>query len=425
MTRYVRPLFVLLLTSLFVLGCGLDNEDPTISENDGSVDEKSNNNETDNHSNKSKSILSVVHSFEEKEDIDVENISINYDGSIIFFNEVDDSGEDEEITPYFIHNGDLIEASSVGNYSDCRFYSMDEKNTSYVSGICDDENDDRVAVVYDVENNTITHSTDRDKILTVLADGRVLFTVQYSGDGTIYELTENGEEPFLVMGDMTDVLGISSDEKGEIFFIYGANNDYWNAYIYDTENDSEPVLFDEIPDDAEAKTVEGEISPDEKYIMYRHRGVSGGEHYNYVDSYILDRDTEEEIHLGHGFDLNFVRPNGYVFDEVREYGRVIYNTDSARWLAPEEKDFSFIDSIYANEYIDAEEKSAISTSNFQGISGDGEAILILDKFRGTDDEKDYFKLHTMKTEDYVHSLEDQDVEIDFEPSPFNEKKHNK
>lgn len=39
--------------------------------------------------------------------------------------------------------------------------------------------------------------------------------------------------------------------------------------------------------------------------------------YNYVDSYIFDRETEEEIHLDHGFDMNFDRPNGYKVDNVR------------------------------------------------------------------------------------------------------------
>src|SRR5699024_10091475 len=147
-----------------------------------------------------------------------------------------------------------------------------------------------------------------------LADGRVLAIDEYNNGGEIYELTEDGEEPFIVMDDMTDVLGISADQEGDVFFIYGANNDYWNAYIYDSESDSDPTLFEEVPDDDEAKAVVGNISPDGKYIMYQLRGVSGGAHYNYVDSYIFNTETEEEIHLGHGFDNNFVRTNGYVFD---------------------------------------------------------------------------------------------------------------
>lgn len=121
--------------------------------------------------------------------------------------------------------------------------------------------------MYDVVNDTITHTTDRDKMLTVLADGRVLFFEQYENNGEIYELTENGEELFVVLEDMTDVLGISADQQGEEFFIYGANNDYWNAYIYDAVNE-EAVLFDEVLDDDEATAVEGKISPDGKYIMY-------------------------------------------------------------------------------------------------------------------------------------------------------------
>lgn len=429
MKNYLKALITFLLVALILFGCGSEDADSNPSENNDEAATSKNNqeeeaeSESNDLSNEKENVLSEIHSFEEEEDIDLENISINYDGSVVFFNEVDDSGEDEIITPYFIYNGDLIDASSIDNHSNCRFYSTDEENTYYFSGVCYDENDDRVAVVYDVETNTITHSTDRGNLLTALADGRVLFTKEYSGDGTIYELTDNGEEVFLEFDNMTDILGISADTNSEVFFIYGAdtNNKVWNAFVYDTANDTDPVLFDEIPDDEEAKTVEGKISPNGKYIMFRHRGVSGGEHYNYVDNFIFNRETEEEIELGQGFDLNFVRPNGYVFDDVRKYGPVIYNTESATWLAPEEKDFSFMDSLYANEYINEEERNRISLSRFQGLSGDGEKILLLDSFRGSDGGEDYFKFHIIQTEDYIHSLEEQDVEIDFEPSPFDEK----
>src|SRR5699024_548050 len=187
-------------------------------------------------------VLTDIHSFEHEDDIDIENISINYDGSVVFFNEVDETGDDEVITPYFVYDGDVRDVSSIDNFSDCRFYSIDETNTHYFTGVCYDEDDDRVPVVYDVKNDVITHSADRDKILTVLADGRVLAIDEYNNGGEIYELTEDGEEPFIVMDDMTDVLGISADQEGDVFFIYGANNDYWNAYIYDSESDSDPTL---------------------------------------------------------------------------------------------------------------------------------------------------------------------------------------
>lgn len=382
------------------------------------------NNETgqaeENGENKeNNAVLTELHSFEHVDEIDVENISINYDGSVVFFREVDELGEDEEVTPYFIYNNELIDASSIDAYSNCSFHSIDEKDTFYFNGTCYDEDDDRVAVVYDVTNNTITHSTDTDRILTVLADGRVLFFDRYENNGIIYELTENGEETFLEMEGMTDVLGISVDQNNEVFFIYGANDEYWNSYIYDTQNDTEPVLFREVLDDDDATTVEGEISPNGQFIMYRYRGVTGGKHYNYVDSYIFDRESEEEIHLGHGFDRDFVRTNGYLFDDVREYGQVIFNIDSSKWLGPDEKEFSFRDSIYVNEYVDKEERDAISVSRFKAISGDGETILLLDSFRGMDTE-DYSKIQTINIEDYIRSLEEQDVEIDFEPSPFNE-----
>ena len=420
MARYVKLAFILFVASILLLGCGSDDESSTGEQNgDDTTDvENTDNAAEDEQVNENESILTELHSFQDEDDIHVEDISINYDGSVVFFNEVEEVGDDEEFTPYFIHNGEVKDVSSIDTYSNCRFYSINEENTYYFTGTCYDENDDRVSVVYDIENDTISHTTDRDKMLTVLADGRVLFFEQYENGGEIYELTENGEELFLDLEDMTDVLGISADQQGETFFIYGANNDYWNSYIYDAGNDSEPVLFEEVPDDDEAKTVEGNISPDGKYIMYRYRGVSGGEHYNYTDGYIFDRDTEEEIHLGHGFDMNFVRPNGYIIDEVREYGQVIFNVDSSKWLAPEEKDFSFTESLYATEYVD-EEEGNISTSAFIAISGDGETTLMLDTFNGADSET-YFKIQTIKTEDYIRSLEDQDVEIDFEPSPFNE-----
>ncbi|MFA1821690.1 hypothetical protein ACDX78_16160 [Virgibacillus oceani] len=424
-----KRIFLLALTIIFavfiITACSnQDNENGE--QNSEEASSQSDENNEGNQANEKEqndengTVLTELHSYEDDDDADVENISINYDGSVVFFREMDESGEDEEVTPYFIYDNELIDASSIDTYSNCSFYSIDEKNTFYFTGTCYDADDERVSVVYDVTNDTITHSADSNKILTALADGRVLSIDEYDNDGVIYELTEDGEEAFLEMDDMTTVLGISADQENEKFFIDGANDDFWNSYIYETENDSDPVLFKEVPDDDNATTVEGEISPDGQYIMYRYRGVSGGEHYNYVDSYIFDRESEEEIHLGHGFDINFVRPNGYVFDEVREYGQVVFNIDSSKWLGPDEKDFSFIESLYANEYIEEEEGNTISGSKFMGISGDGETVLVLDRFKDID-KGDNYKIQTIKTEDYIHSLEDQDVEIDFEPSPFNEK----
>lgn len=108
--------------------------------------------------------------------------------------------------------------------------------------------------------------------------------------------------------------------------------------------------------------------------------ISGGKHYNFADSYI--------------FDMSLLK-----------------------WLGPDEKDFSFIDSMY----VDEEERDALIPSHFMAISGDGETIVTIDKFRGSEVEADFLKIQTIKTEDYICSLEDQNVEISFELSPLDEK----
>ncbi|MFD2046651.1 hypothetical protein ACFSTA_20540 [Ornithinibacillus salinisoli] len=425
MQKYFKLIMVILFSGLLLIGCSSDDDttEPVQGNSDSGTNEgesDSNTEENDSNSEVGEPIVTEIHSLQEEEDISRDNISINYDGSVVFFNLEDDTGEDEERTPYFYYNGDMIDASSIDSFTDCIF-SMKESDTIYFTGSCKDENETRVSVVYDITENTITHSTDSDRNLKVLNDGRVLFTVEYSEDGTIYELTEDGEEPFIEIEDMPTILGFNFDHNGEVFFIYGANDENWNSYVYDTTSDSEPVPFQSVPDDDEATTVEGRISPDGKYIMYRYRGVTGGKHYNYVDSYIYDRDTEEEIQLGHGFEMNFVRPNGYVIDEIREYGQVIFNVDTNTWLGPDTADITYFDSTYKDEYLDDTDSDDFQRSSFVALSGDGETVLTLDRFRALgEDDEDFSKLQTISTENYIQFLEEYDIEIDFEPSPFNE-----
>ncbi|MUK87784.1 hypothetical protein GMD78_05130 [Ornithinibacillus sp. L9] len=425
MNKYYKLAMIILFSGLLLIGCGSDDDAAEPNQGDSypvnNKDESDSNAENDSESDVSGSKVTEIHTLEEEDDITRENISINYDGSVVYFDLVDDSGEDETNTPYFYYNGDMFDASSVDSFSDCK-YNVNAADTIYFTGTCKDEKDTRVSVVYDITENTITHSTDRDRNVHVLNDGRVLYTTEFSEDGTIYELTEDGEEPFIEIEDMPTILNFSVDQNNEVFFIYGANDEYWNSYVFDTTSDSEPVPFQSVPDDDEATTVEGRISPDGKYIMYRYRGVTGGKHYNYVDSYIYNRDSEEEIHLGHGFDMNFVRSNGFVFDEVREYGQVIYNMETDTWLAPDTADITYFDSTYKDEYLDEADQEDFQRSSFVAISGDGETVLTLDRFRPlSEDRVEYSKLHTISTEDYIKFLEEYDIEIDFEPSPFDEK----
>ncbi|MDX8045318.1 hypothetical protein SH601_04885 [Gracilibacillus sp. S3-1-1] len=414
MKKYYALVSILVFTGLLMIGCSSNDATEDTQEN---IEE--NNRETSSQSIENKPDFTEIHELEQDRDISRELMSINYDGSIVFFNLEDTSGDDKIKTPYFYYDEELIDASSVGDFTECRF-RLYESDTTNATGKCKDPDGTRVAVVYDVANNTITHATDNDRILYPLNDGRVLFTIEYGHDGTIYELTENGTEPFIEIDDIPSILDISYDQDAEVFFIDGANDDYWNAYVYDTTSEEGPVLFREVADDDEATTVEGNISPDGKYIFYRYRGITSGKHYNYNEHYIYNRETEEEIGLGQGFSLNFVRPNGWVIDDVRKYGQVIYNVHTDKWLAPEEADINFTDSTYANQYISEEDKEHFRGTTVAAISGDGETVLLLDSFYPLGEDK-YTKLKTMATDDYINFLEENDVEIDFEPSPFDEK----
>lgn len=88
-------LTILLLAGLFLYGCSSDDEEISPSENnsDSATSEETNEEETETDTEEpaNENVLSEVHTYEEEEDIDLEDISINYDGSVVFFNEVDES----------------------------------------------------------------------------------------------------------------------------------------------------------------------------------------------------------------------------------------------------------------------------------------------------------------------------------------------
>ncbi|WP_026673530.1 hypothetical protein [Alkalihalobacterium bogoriense] len=419
MRKYAKFNFVMIAAILLLWGCSSNEE---VSNNDSSENNASIEKE-DTSVSETSTVIEEVYSFEEEEGVKYDAISINYDGSVVFFNKVDKSGEKEMTTPYFVYNGEVIDASTIGVYTDCRFYGIKATSTHYFEGRCKDETETNVSVVFNIEANEISHSANSDYTLYALPTGKVLYIESYSDEGTIYELTDKGSSPFITINDMPTILGFNFDQSGEIFFIYGANDDEWKAYTYDASKDSDPVLFKAVPDDDEATTVEGQISPDGQYIMYRLRGVSGGKHYNYVDSYIFNLQSEEEIHIGHGFGMNFVRPNGFVFDSVREYGQVIYDMGANRWFGYRGSDIKFFESVYKNEYLNETERDLFSSSEFLALSGDGETVLTLDWFYGTDESGNSVneeKIQKISISDYIHFIESLDVEIDFIPSEFNE-----
>src|SRR5699024_3547089 len=168
MANYIKLALILLFSSLILFGCNSDDEESAARENndgttadegnnentdaDSSDDANSNETDTDEQSNGNGDVLTDIHSFEHEDDIDIENILKKYDGCVVLFNAVDETGDDAVITTYLVYDRDVRDVSTIDNFSDCRFYSIDKTNTHYFTGVCYDVDDDRVPVVYDVKN---------------------------------------------------------------------------------------------------------------------------------------------------------------------------------------------------------------------------------------------------------------------------------